>query len=282
MKYIYVLVHQYKSEIIKLTRQLIEVFLREGIGVVVEKWLYDKLPLELRDLTVKMDASNCQFIVALGGDGTILRANRLAVRCGIPLLGVNVGREGFLTEIEMTEIEMAAQRMKNDDYEIENRKMLSINLGSHNYLALNDIALNRGNYARLIDIRATVGNQVVGDYIGDGLIVSTPTGSTGYSLSAGGPIVSPIVSCMILTPVCAHSLQHRPVVLSAEDEVVIELHKEHTGKALLSIDGRALSLGLGSDEQLKIKIAKETAKFIRFHEPCFFERVRCKLSEWSH
>ena len=217
-------------------------------------------------------------VISVGGDGTLLRANREAVCRQVPLLGVNTGRIGFLTEVEPEQIDSACERLRRGEFQIEKRMLLRVDyVDGKTALALNDAVVSRGDYARLIAIDARVGSDLVGRYIADGVVVCSPTGSTGYSLSAGGPIVSPKVRCMVVSPICAHSLQHRPVVVSADDAVCLTI--DGAG-AQLSLDGQytdALPIGA----QVCVSRATEEAQFVRFEANPFFSLVRRKLSEWS-
>lgn len=275
MRSVYIFMHQRKPNVADLTRQVCSAFRGAGISVSAEPWLdalagsegLDKRPLEA-----------CDAIVAVGGDGTLLRANAAAVPLGLPVLGINVGRVGFLAELELEQLKDAVIRIAKDDYAIDTRMMLRASVGKWERLALNDVVLSRGGYSRLIGINAWVDGDQIGRFIADGVIVATPTGSTGYSLSAGGPIVCPEVSCMLLTPICAHSLQHRPVVTSASQTITIRLDGEHD--AMLSIDGMEPTR-FGGGDSLTITCAKEHARFIRLAPGSFFNTIQYKLSEWS-
>ena len=220
----------------------------------------------------------CEAVLSVGGDGTLLRANALAVRYNLPLLGVNVGRVGFLTEVELDHLEEACVRLANDEYTLETRMMLKATMGDRTDYALNDVVLSRGGYSRLIGVNAWVDGDRVGPFIADGLIVSTPTGSTGYSLSAGGPLVCPEVECMVLTPICAHSLQHRPVVTSPAQTITVRLDGGYS--AMVSVDGRK-PWSFSSGQTLTITKAERAARFIRLGPKSFFSTIRIKLSEWT-
>ena len=226
----------------------------------------------------ELTPEQCEAVLSVGGDGTLLRANALAVRCNLPLLGVNVGRVGFLTEVELDRLEEACARLANEEYTLETRMMLKASMGDRTDYALNDVVLSRGGYSRLIGVNAWVDGDRVGPFIADGLIVSTPTGSTGYSLSAGGPLVCPEVECMVLTPICAHSLQHRPVVTSATQTITVRLDGGYS--AMVSVDGRK-PWGFSSGQTLTITKAEHAARFIRLGSKSFFSTIRIKLSEWT-
>lgn len=146
--------------------------------------------------------------------------------------------------------------------------------------ALNDVVVSRGGYARLIAVRASVGEELIGRYVADGLIISTPTGSTGYSLSAGGPIICPEVECVVLSPICPHSLQHRPVVANATQTITLALDCAPEQTAQLDVDGRMVGT-LTGQEVVTISRSQTEAKLIRFGTHSFFHRIRAKLTEWS-
>lgn len=275
MRSVYMFMHQRKPNVTDLTEQVCSAFERAGISVSAEPWLR---ALVGADGMADRAMEECDAIVAVGGDGTLLRANAAAVQHGLPVLGINVGRVGFLAELELEQLEGAAWRIAENDYTLDTRMMLKASIGKKEMLALNDVVLSRGGYSRLIGINAWVDGDQIGRFIADGMIVATPTGSTGYSLSAGGPIVCPEVNCMLLTPICAHSLQHRPVVTSSSQMITIRLDGEHD--AMVSIDGME-PFRFGGGETLTITRAEECARFIRLEPGSFFSTIRYKLSEWS-
>jgi len=277
MKAVYMLMHQQKPNIEEIAYRVCHAFRQAGISVSVEPWL-ESLSVGSGLRFDKRCASNCDAVVAVGGDGTLLRANLVALSCHLPVFGINVGRVGFLTEIELDQIEEACQALAADRYTIERRMMLEARIGSKQMLALNDVVVTRGGYSRLITLNAWMKDDLVGRFTADGLIVSTPTGSTGYSLSAGGPIICPEVECMLITPVCAHSLQHRPVVTSASGPV--RIHLEEGFAAQVSIDGQP-PFSISDQDELCITRSEHYACFIRFEPKSFFSKIRYKLSEWS-
>lgn len=219
-------------------------------------------------------------VLCIGGDGTLLRACQTAASSGLPLLGVNVGHLGFLAEVELDQLDEACRRLAADEYAVERRMMLRARYRGHEHLALNDVVLSRGGYARLVTVDALVGDDLIGRYTADGVIVASPTGSTGYSLSAGGPIISPELECLLLAPICAHSLQHRPVVVSAQREIALQLQGDETRRVQLSIDGQTVSQ-LAPDERVIVSRSERTVGFVRFAPQNFFHLISRKLSEWS-
>ncbi|MEG0638514.1 MAG: NAD(+)/NADH kinase [Clostridia bacterium] len=280
MNLVYLIMHQHKPNVTELSRSIATAFCNAGIAVSAEPWLYDSVSEDVRTLLCRAKLEDCEAVVSVGGDGTLLRANTLSSRYQLPLLGINMGTVGFLAEVEFEQLDLACKRLKANDFMIVERMMLKATLGEQTALALNDVVLSRGGYTRLIGVNAWVGEDQIGRYIADGLIVSTPTGSTGYSLSAGGPIVCPEVECMLLTPICAHSLQHRPVVTSAAQTICVKLDREHSPRAIVSIDGRQ-SFELSRQQSLYITQAQQRARFIRLEPTSFFSKIRVKLSEWS-
>lgn len=278
MKAVYILMHQRKSNGLDIAVRLAEAFHQAGIKVAAENWLFEKTSDENTALFDKCSIAECDAIISVGGDGTLLRANEFALQHDLPVLGINIGRVGFLTEIEMDGLEEACAKLKADDFSIEKRMMLEVRSGERIALALNDVVISRGGYSRLIGVDAWVEGDPIGRFLADGLIVSTPTGSTGYSLSAGGPIVCPELECMVLTPICAHSLQHRPVVTSASQAVTIRL--SDGVQAMVSVDGRE-PYAFHSGQELVITRSSRCARFIRLQPRSFFSKIRVKLSEWS-
>ncbi|NLO86214.1 MAG: NAD(+)/NADH kinase [Clostridiales bacterium] len=280
MKKVYMVMHQHKPNMIELLKTIVRTFNEADIQVSCEPWLLKCLDSDLASLFCGDPPFACEAIVSVGGDGTLLRANILSTEHNIPLLGINVGTIGFLAEVELDQLEIACKLLRNDEYTLDARMMLKAVVNGSTFLALNDVVLSRGGYTRLIGLNAWVDADHIGRFIADGLIVSTPTGSTGYSLSAGGPIIHPAVDCMLITPICAHSLQHRPVVAAASQCITVKLDKDHNTKAMISIDGQKM-FELGEGQVLTITRSERRTRFIRFEPKSFFSKIRIKLSEWS-
>lgn len=219
-------------------------------------------------------------IVSLGGDGTLLRGVQYAFRWEAALLGINMGRVGFLTEVEPWDIETALAAVINGSYEVDLRTVLHVDAGEQHWHALNDVVLSRGGSARLTTINAWVDGELSSRYVADGVVVATPTGSTGYSLSAGGPIVSPKVDCMVITPICAHTLQHRPTVVHGGASIVLELLPYDVQTASLQVDGQSC-MELTSGMRAEIRKDQRAIRLIRLKPQNFFQLVRDKLTEWT-
>lgn len=225
-------------------------------------------------------------VFVFGGDGTVLRALDSYVDCDIPMLGVNLGRMGFLLETEPDELAEAIDRLKRGDYEIERRMMLQAEgtCGGQSFTAYatNEVSISRGLSQRMIAMDAFVGNTLVDHYIADGLVLASPTGSTAYSLSAGGPIVSPAVSCFILTPICPHSLQSRPIILSPKEIVRLRIEMKEMREGIqLSVDGHVVR-EMRNHEEITVSRSPHDALLIRFtKERNYFSLLQDKLSQWS-
>ncbi len=219
-------------------------------------------------------AEKSDVLISFGGDGTLLMTARLAGDSGKPILGVNVGKLGFLTEVETKELEHAFERISTKHYHIEQRMVLEARWNSHTAYALNDFVLVRGETVRFIKIRTDVDDEYLNTYIADGLIVATPTGSTAYSLSANGPILSPTLEAVIVNPICPHTLTARPLVINSDRAVRLTLESHDT--VLLTADGHE-EAQIGHGESVTIRQAKHKIHLIRFGEHNFFEVLRNKL-----
>lgn len=220
------------------------------------------------------------YAVVLGGDGTLLRAARATAGLGIPLLGVNLGRLGFLTELERADIYWGLERLLRGEYSVEERIMLESRVVRQGMLvdfavALNDIVAHKGPFFRIIMLDVYIDDKYFSSYQGDGLIISTPTGSTAYSLSAGGPIVAPSVPAIVLTPVCPHSLFSRPLVISCRQQVTVVLHSTD-GEAIVAVDGQH-RFQLKPEDRVVVSCSPYTTKLIRLGERHFFSILREKF-----
>ena len=225
-------------------------------------------------------------IIVFGGDGTMLRALDAFVDSDIPMLGVNLGRMGFLLETEVSELEAAIDALLSGEYVIERRMMLKVEgfCGGRRIdaYATNDVAVSRGLSQRMIALNAYVGDTLVDHYIADGVVLASPTGSTAYSLSAGGPIVSPDVPCFVLNPICPHTLTSRPIVLSSDACVRLKLNmNEMRDGVQLSLDGQSIC-EMSNLEEICVRRSSHDALLIRFpKERNFFELLKSKLSQWT-
>jgi len=207
------------------------------------------------------------LLISLGGDGTLLNIAKKYL--DTPIMGINTGNLGYLTVSNKDNLQDLLKKIKNNEFEIEERILIEGNLDSECILALNDIVISRGNYAKMIDTNLYIDGKYVDNYRGDGLIISTPTGSTAYSLSAGGPIVEPNLDVILITPICSHSIKQRPIVVSVDRNIEIKSENEF----LVVADG---------EEGLKIKDISVTkhnkkVKLVKLKNSFFFDTVREKL-----
>jgi NAD+ kinase len=225
-----------------------------------------------------------ECIIVLGGDGTLLQAARDVVHREIPLLGINLGNLGFLAEVDKQSLYLALDKLMRDDYEVEERMMLSGTvyrngqvLGSD--IALNDIVIGREGALRVIRFQNFVNNEYLNSYNADGVIVSTPTGSTGYSLSVGGPIVSPSASMMIMTPIAPHALNARSIIFPEEDILTVELGEgrhQNIEKGLASFDGDSV-IPMVTGDRIIIRKAFVKTKILKLNNLSFVEVLRQKM-----
>jgi len=223
------------------------------------------------------------LIISLGGDGTLLRAARLAATEDIPVFGVNLGGLGFLTQIGIDDLEKSLEKLYQGRYFLDERMMLSCTVKRREkeikkFTALNDVVIGKGAFARIICLATYVNNDYVITYSADGLVVSTSTGSTAYSLSAGGPIVNPNINSIILTPICPHTLSARPIIIGENDQVKITLESSEE-KVMVTIDGQE-GFVLKPKDEVIIKKSDHIARLIAFKEKSFYAILREKL-RWS-
>lgn len=226
-------------------------------------------------------AEGCDLLVVLGGDGTLLAAARALGGRDVPLLAVNLGGLGFLTAVPTDELFTELERALRGECRISVRRMLHCDLQRENqhvasYQALNDVVITKAALARMIDLEVRVGGHLVCAYKADGLIVSTPTGSTAYSLSAGGPIIYPTVEAFCITPICPHMLTNRPVLVPNETVIEIE-NLAATGAAFLTIDGQ-IGEPLSIHDRLICRRSEKQVRLIRPPKLMFFDVLREKLS----
>lgn len=261
----------------EVTRRIVGCLERNGIQYCVIKEAAEIL--KISGVSKRELVQRASIILTVGGDGTILGVVADAARRGTEILGVNLGNLGFLSEIEMSELENSLKLIAEGKYFIENRSMLAITAAGNTYYALNEAVLSRTDDSRMIDIGVYADSFFIDNYRADGFIVSTPTGSTAYSLSAGGPILSPSVKGFVLTPICSHSLHNKAIVLDDGVRVIIRAGKSNY-KNSLSIDGIVVMLG-EKFEEVVIKKSHLQAKFIRLSPQNFYKRLLNKLNIWS-
>lgn len=217
--------------------------------------------------------------VAIGGDGTIMHVAKAAAMVGCPVLGINGGRLGFLAGLEPEELPRLTDLLEGG-YAVEQRALLDITVhtaeGETTLTAMNEAVISRGSLSRLVDVTVHSGEQEILTCRGDGIIVATPTGSTAYSLSAGGPVVDPAVDCLLLTPVCPHSLDSRSRVLPADAVLTLQATAADGAPAFITVDGEQ-NISLTAADRVTVRRAATTARLIRLTDTTFYDGLRHKL-----
>ena len=243
-----------------------------------------QLPRDLRFSRLDRELPTADAVICFGGDGTILHMAKAATRNGIPILGVNIGTMGFMAELESSELEQL-KRLASGDYTIDNRMMLDVTVHRDRDIIFHDICLNdavvtKGGIARIVHLSVQCDNVQAMECGGDGLIIATPTGSTAYSLSAGGPIVEPEASSILITPICAHDMGSRCIV--ASDKRVIKVGLTHNARrnAYLSVDGgKALKLNMG--DIVTVKKSNFQTQLVRLKDRSFYDVVNLKFKSYT-
>ncbi len=234
--------------------------------------------IQRRQQSINRVIRESDLIVALGGDGTLLRAARLVGEAEKPIMGINLGSLGFLTEFSVTEAKKSLLDFINGNYCQEQRMVLQLTLREKQGFAFNDCAINMGSAGRMIGISVYYGGNFVNKFVGDGIVVATPTGSTAYSLAAGGPVVYPTMSAFILTPLCPHTLAARPIILPAEHCIQLQLAGK-SQKAIVSLDGQIRWL-MDPEQQVTIRRPPFSVRLVIPREKSYFEILREKL-KWA-
>lgn len=223
----------------------------------------------------------CDIAITVGGDGTIIHAAKYAASFDKPLIGVNVGRLGFAADIEIDGISELT-RILNGDYSVEERILFDVevikNGVSKNYLAVNDAVIARGQLSKIIDLQVTLDDEEIAKYRADGLLFSTPTGSTAYSLSAGGPIIAPQLDCILMTPVCPHSLFSRSVIFEGNSVLTVSVKIPSECCCVLTIDGEK-NVDILAEDTVKIRKSDLKLKFVSINKRNFYRKLNEKLKE---
>ncbi len=284
MKNFYVLTNIDKDPGFEKTKAIKQFLELRGKKCMYEEIAYSSEKTQTDECWQKKIPADTECVLVLGGDGTLIQAAGLLARRSIPLIGINLGTLGYLAEVEKDNIFQMLEHLLNEEYEIVERMMLSgesyINkkkISTHS--ALNDIVITRSGALRIVSFKIFVNGKLLNVYDADGIIVSTPTGSTAYNLSAGGPIVEPEAKVILITPICPHTLNERAIVLSAEDDVRIEVgNGKHQDTAEVSFDGsHACSLATG--DYVEIRRAREVTKIIKMSKESFLDVLSRKMSE---
>ncbi len=271
-----------KPKAVKLAVKIIGLLQDAGFMVVLQQRSADCLGMAEMGLSDEELRSQLDYGVVLGGDGALLSLARRLYPREVPIFGINLGHLGFLTEVEAKDLELAVKKLQAGEFVLEDRIMVSAEVTRSGkqraYLVgLNDIVLTKGMFARMVRMELLIDQFFTGLVSADGLIISTPTGSTAYSLSAGGPIIAPQLSALALTPICAHSLFNRPLVVGSNSVIEIKFTTP-PHEVLLTADGQD-SVALEADDGIKIYTAPYKTKFIRFKEQSFYHILREKVKQ---
>ncbi|MEA2086806.1 MAG: NAD(+)/NADH kinase [Candidatus Caldatribacteriota bacterium] len=278
------LIVNYKKEKTRETAcRIIDWLNFKKLKVCIEGNMGKEIGKEELNCPIEKFLKEVDLIISLGGDGTLLRAARLAAGEDIPVFGVNLGGLGFLTQIGINDLEKSLEKLYQGRYFLDERMMLNCTVKRkeeeiEKFTALNDVVIGKGAFARIICLATYINNDYVITYSADGLVVSTSTGSTAYSLSAGGPIVNPNINSIILTPICPHTLSARPLIIGENDQVKIVLESSEE-KVMVTIDGQE-GFVLKSKDEVIIKKSDHKARLITFKEKSFYAILREKL-RWS-
>lgn len=272
---------------------------KEHVAETVSLWTRAAVDLGIQPVFLKSDQAQVTFtqpvrvtdvpaageidlVLTFGGDGTMIRALDRYAGLGCPFLGINLGRMGFLLEADADSAEPALEAIVHNHYEIEKRMMLQLLIGEEqrkSVLAMNEVSISRGMSQRMIAMDVLCDHQIVEHYIADGVILSTPTGSTAYSLAAGGPIIMPDVECILINPICPHTLTSRPIILSKDKtvEIILNMREERKG-SILSVDGETIC-SLENGDRITVLRAESSAQLVRFRRNGnFFSLIKDKLS----
>ncbi|MDP1808526.1 MAG: NAD(+)/NADH kinase [Actinomycetota bacterium] len=285
MKKVAIIPYINKPRVPEITLRLVDWLNRHKIAMSLP--IDDAAGLGLTEFGVPESAlfDGADLAVALGGDGTALRAVRLMGERIVPMVGVNLGEMGFLMWVMPDRVEAALERIHAGDFRIDERHMLKARIDTAggrviDRLALNDILIGREEFGRLVKLDVLVNDKLFCRYAADGVVVATPTGSTAYSLSAGGPIIAPATEAYVLTPICPHSLNNRSLVFNHRDKVTIKpVLTEAGAKVGVSIDGVALE-DMGDVGGIDIGLAEQRCKFVSLNGPGFYQALSDKLKKW--
>lgn len=281
MKTVGIVPNYSKEPAMKLVNELAEFLLKKECKVVLTYKIAEMTGLNDLGVTKYELYSKSDFIIVLGGDGTLLDTGRKAAKFGTPLLGINMGTMGFLATADGSEAETAIEKVLNGEYKIEKRLMLESEIISDTdnpkqYIAVNDVCISRGVFTKITEYNIYVNEEYLATFRADGIIISTPTGSTAYNLSAGGPVLKPDIACMVITPICPHSLHSRSIVVSADDTVRIEASFGSNGDIIMSMDGQT-SVILNNGDIINVRKSANSINIIKTNTRSFYEILRKKL-----
>ena len=278
IKTIGLIINSYKEQIVQIGRQVITLLREQHVNVLAMG--EEAEALALNAVSAETFCNEAQMVLVIGGDGTMLRAARTVYSKEIPILGINQGYLGFLTEVEVEHLDKAIAQLLSGNYQVERRMMLNAAVYRDGVCiadvnALNDMVVTKGALSRIIRTELYLDEELVEQHYGDGLIFSTPTGSTGYSLSAGGPIVYPSIDVCIMAPICSHSLISRPVIFSPEHTLTVRMESVST-PAMLTVDGQN-GVELQQGDLIHIRKAEHDTCLLVLEQRNFFAVLQGKL-----
>ena len=239
-----------------------------------------ELPKDLRFLRLERELPNAELVICFGGDGTILHMAKSAAKRGVPVLGVNIGTMGFIAELESSELDKLANLVRGE-YTLESRMMLDVTVQREqdilfHDICLNDVVVTKGTVARIVHLAVKCDGTTAMEMGGDGVILATPTGSTAYSLSAGGPIVEPEAQNIVITPICPHDMGSRCIMASDKRTITVEMARNARRNAYLSVDGgKAIRLNMG--DVVTVKKSQIVTKLVRLNQRSFYDVVNVKF-----
>lgn len=282
MKKIGIFLNEVKDKRLEVTKLLVKSLTDRGVQALIPVYTAKMIGREDTGIEVDKLFSESEIILSLGGDGTFLRVARKACCLNTPILGINVGNLGFLAEVDRDDLDSVADTLIQGKYSVEGRMLLEVKVRADNYeseiyYALNEAVISRGRISRMINnIKVEVNDRLVDQFPADGVIVCTPTGSTAYSLSAGGPIVEPDMELMVITPICPHTLHSRSIVVDDRKKISIMIDDKNQNDSMLTVDGQE-SHHLTNKHEVVIKKSEKRLNIIRLENRCFFDVVRNKL-----
>ena len=276
-----IFINPYKSQLKEKLPAIIKKIKSTGLEIICPEASIDKDEMRFHECQI-LPASDipplCDMIFCFGGDGTVLRTVQIVKNHETPILAVNVGGLGFLTEVLLENFETAFQSILSKEYIIEERLLLKgeIENDPTPMYVLNEFTIEKGRSTRVIEVEVDINDNYFNDYVADGLIISTPTGSTGYSLSSGGPIVVPTNHCIILNPICPHSLTNRPVIIPSDSKISTKIYTDYP-QILISADNQDIR-EVPSRTEMSVAEAPFVAKLVKLPDSDYFSLLRNKLS----
>ena len=263
-----------KDGIKTIIPRFVKLLEKEGIETVLEEELSKIVGEQFSFCHTSMLFNDVEMIISFGGDGTILHTAHLSESTGIPILGINLGKVGFLAEISPDEIDKIPSRLKKGDYEILDRMAFCAETSRrHKYFALNDVVIDRNTDTRILSLTVSINGDFAGEFSADGLIISTPTGSTAHSIAAGGPLVMPECGVFVLTPICPHSLTIRPMIIEGSRKIILGVTE---GCGRMAVDGQSF-VDVPAGCKVNIQRVEKPVRIARFRDQTYFDILHKRL-----